>query len=113
MVSFRKRDSDATRQPERAPVLPRDQLLSVQRPPYLVYVHVKDALTATGGVVPAGQGDGQVRETLAELRDSGFQGYLSLEPHRAMAGRFGGFSGADGVRLACGALKDLLADLPV
>jgi sugar phosphate isomerase/epimerase len=79
--------------------------------PYLVYVQVKDALAATGQVVPAGQGDGQVRETLAELRDSGFHGYLSLEPHLAMAGRFGGFSGAEGFRLASGALKDLLADL--
>jgi hypothetical protein len=62
VVSFRKRDSDASRQPELAPVLPRDQLLPVQRPPYLVYLHVKDALAAAGEVVPAGQGDGRVRE---------------------------------------------------
>jgi sugar phosphate isomerase/epimerase len=81
--------------------------------PYLVYVQVKDALTTTGEVVPAGQGDGQIRETLAALRDSAFQGYLSLEPHLALAGRFGGFSGPDGFRLACGALKDLLAELSV
>jgi sugar phosphate isomerase/epimerase len=81
--------------------------------PHLVYVQVKDALTATGEVVPAGQGDGQIRETLAALRDSAFQGYLSLEPHLALAGRFGGFSGPDGFRLACSALKDLLAELPV
>ncbi|MGB6455554.1 MAG: sugar phosphate isomerase/epimerase family protein [Streptosporangiaceae bacterium] len=79
--------------------------------PYLEYVQIKDALTTTGEVVPAGQGDGQVRETLAGLRDSGFQGYLSLEPHLAMAGRFGGFSGADGFRLAARALKALLAEL--
>jgi sugar phosphate isomerase/epimerase len=79
--------------------------------PYLVYVQVKDALAATGEVVPAGQGDGEVRETLAELRDSGFEGYLSLEPHLATAGRFGGFSGPDGFRIASTALKDLLADL--
>jgi sugar phosphate isomerase/epimerase len=81
--------------------------------PYLVYVQIKDALTATGEVVPAGQGDGEVRETLAELRDSGFAGYLSLEPHLASAGRFGGFSGADGFRLAARSLKDLLAELSV
>jgi sugar phosphate isomerase/epimerase len=81
--------------------------------PYLVYVQVKDALMATGEVVPAGQGDGQVRETLAALRDSGFDGYLSLEPHLATAGSFGGFSGPDLFRLACRALKDLLADLSV
>ncbi len=81
--------------------------------PYLVYVQVKDALAATGEVVAAGQGDGQVRETLAALRDSGFASYLSLEPHLAMAGRFGGFSGADGFRLASAALKGLLAELSV
>jgi sugar phosphate isomerase/epimerase len=81
--------------------------------PDLVYVQVKDAVSATGEVVPAGQGDGQVRETLAALRDSGFEGYLSLEPHLAMAGRFGGFSGPDGFRAASGALKDLLAELSV
>jgi hypothetical protein len=107
VVSFRKRDSDAARQPEFAPVLPRDQLLSVQRPPYLVYVHVNDAQTATGEVVLVGLGNGQVRETLAELRDSGFQDYLPLERHRAMAGRCGGFRGAGGAGLACSALKDL------
>ena len=81
--------------------------------PYLEYVQIKDALMATGDVVPAGQGDGQVRETLAALRDSGFQGYLSLEPHLAASERFGGFSGPDGFRLACRALKDLLAGLSV
>jgi sugar phosphate isomerase/epimerase len=81
--------------------------------PYLVYVQIKDALATTREVVPAGQGDGQVRETLAELRDSGFHGYLSLEPHLAMAGRYGGFSGAAGFRLAARSLKDLLADLSV
>ena len=81
--------------------------------PYLEYVQIKDALTATGDVVPAGQGDGQVRETLAALRDSGFQGYLSLEPHLAASARFGGFSGPAGFRLACRALKDLLAGLSV
>ena len=81
--------------------------------PYLVYAQIKDALMATGEVVPAGQGDGEVRETLAALRDSGFRGYLSLEPHLATAGRFGGFSGPEAFRLACRALTDLLADLSI
>ena len=39
--------------------------------PHLVYLQVKDALAATGEVVPAGRGDGQVLQTLAALRDSG------------------------------------------
>jgi sugar phosphate isomerase/epimerase len=78
--------------------------------PSLVYLQVKDALAATGEVVPAGQGDGQVRETLAALRDSGFDGYMSLEPHLATGGRFGGFSGPGDFRRAAQALKALLTE---
>ncbi len=81
--------------------------------PLLVYLQVKDALAATGEVVPAGQGDGQLRETLAALRDSGFAGYMSLEPHLAQAGRFGGFSGPDQFRRAAQALKSLLNELAI
>ena len=81
--------------------------------PYLVYLQVKDALAATGQVVPAGQGDGEVRETLAALTASGFSGYASLEPHLAEAGRYGGFSGAQEFRRAAGALKGLLGELSI
>lgn len=49
--------------------------------PYIRYVHIKDAVWATGDVVPAGMGDGHVAEILKKLKDSGYQGYLSLEPH--------------------------------
>lgn len=48
---------------------------------YIVYIHVKDALTADGQVVPAGFGDGHVAEILDMLFDGGFNGFLSLEPH--------------------------------
>jgi len=61
--------------------------------------------------VPAGQGDGQVRETLSALTREGFEGYLSLEPHLAMGGRHGGFSGPEGFHRAARALKELLAEL--
>ena len=81
--------------------------------PHLVYLQVKDALAATGEVVPVGQGDGQVRETLSGLASSGFEGYVSLEPHLAVAGRHGGFSGPDGFARAASALKALLAELSV
>ncbi|HWF80042.1 MAG TPA: hypothetical protein VN695_05610 [Streptosporangiaceae bacterium] len=64
-----------------------------------------------GEVVPAGHGDGQVRETLTALIESGFTGYLSLEPHLAAGGTFGGFSGPAEFRRAAKALKDLLAGL--
>ena len=81
--------------------------------PYLVYLQVKDALATTGQVVLAGHGDGQVRETLAALRDSGFAGFVSLEPHLAQAGRHGGFSGPDGFSRAAQALKSLLTELSI
>jgi sugar phosphate isomerase/epimerase len=81
--------------------------------PHLVYLQVKDALAATGEVVPAGQGDGQLRETLAALRDSGFAGFMSLEPHLAQAGRHGGFSGPAGFHRAAAALKSLLNELSI
>ena len=79
--------------------------------PYLVYLQVKDALAGTGEVVPAGQGDGQVRDTLAALAEAGFAGFMSLEPHLAVTGRFGGFSGPEDFTRAADALKGLLAQV--
>jgi sugar phosphate isomerase/epimerase len=93
-------------------VQPQTEAYELLRP-YLVYLQVKDALAATGEVVPAGQGDGQVRETLDALQGSGFEGYVSLEPHLARAGRFGGYSGPDGFRRAAQALKALLDELNI
>lgn len=81
--------------------------------PHLVYLQVKDARFADGEVTPAGEGDGEMRETLAALRDSGFAGFMSLEPHLDLAGRSGGFSGPDKYRQAVRALKSLLADLSI
>jgi len=81
--------------------------------PYLVYLQVKDARAVTGEVVAAGEGDGEIAETLAALRDSGFAGYLSLEPHLAQAGTFGGFSGPAEFRRAAQALKSILTSLSI
>jgi sugar phosphate isomerase/epimerase len=81
--------------------------------PYLVYLQVKDARAATGEVTSAGEGDGQLRETLLALRDSGFAGFMSLEPHLDLAGRHGGFSGPDKFRRAARALKSLLSELSI
>jgi sugar phosphate isomerase/epimerase len=81
--------------------------------PHLVYLQIKDAVAATGQVVPAGEGDGEVRETLAALAASGFSGYVSLEPHLAEAGRYGGFSGPQEFRRAVAALKGLLRELSI
>jgi sugar phosphate isomerase/epimerase len=76
--------------------------------PYIAYVHVKDALSGSDTVVPAGEGDGQLPETISALRASGFDGFFSLEPHLASAGRYSGFSGPELFRKAAGAFKELL-----
>lgn len=48
---------------------------------YIEYIHVKDALWKDGSVVPAGYGDGRVKEILQRLWQRGYTGFLSLEPH--------------------------------
>jgi sugar phosphate isomerase/epimerase len=61
--------------------------------PYLAYMQIKDAVMATGQVVPAGEGDGETLATLRALHNDGFDGYFSLEPHLRDATTLGGFSG--------------------
>jgi sugar phosphate isomerase/epimerase len=93
-------------------VRPFDEAYALLRP-HLVYLQVKDALATTSEVVPAGEGDGQVRETLAALRDSGFEGFMSLEPHLARSGRYGGFSGPEGFTRAARSLRFILNELGI
>lgn len=78
--------------------------------PWLEYVHVKD-VTAAGTLVPAGSGEARWPEILQELRASGYDGILALEPHLASAGQFQGFSGPDLFRSASHALKQLLQNM--
>jgi sugar phosphate isomerase/epimerase len=76
--------------------------------PYVEYVHVKDALAGSGKVVPAGEGDGEIRETISALHASGFDGFFSLEPHLASSGTYSGFSGPELFGQAAGTFKNLL-----
>lgn len=75
--------------------------------PHLEYLQVKDALSATGEVTPAGEGDGQVLETLTALRDDGYAGFASLEPHLTDVNALGGFSGPEAFGRAGRALRRL------
>ncbi len=79
---------------------------------YTTHVHIKDALLSDGTVKPAGEGDGAVPELLDALVQRGYSGFLTLEPHLKIAGRFGGSSGEDGMRIAIAALRKLLQALP-
>ena len=81
--------------------------------PHLEYLQIKDALAATGEVVPAGEGDGEVLATLTALRDDGYAGFVSLEPHLAMGHSLGGFSGPPRFGRAARALTALLDSIGV
>ncbi|NOZ64837.1 MAG: sugar phosphate isomerase/epimerase [Caldiserica bacterium] len=79
------------------------------------YVHIKDARHTQDKVVcvPAGEGESEVKEVLKALRDNGYHGFLSLEPHLAEAGQYKGFSGPDKFRKATRALKKILDELNI
>ena len=51
----------------------------------IVYVHIKDARKVNGEDVYTycGEGDGKVRETIADLLANGYDGGFSIEPHLA------------------------------
>lgn len=72
---------------------------------YIKYVHVKDAKFDGGIVTPAGKGDGRVEELLKVLHKSGFEGFLSIEPHLNNSLPGGGPELFD---VAYKALKDIL-----
>ncbi len=82
--------------------------------PHIGYIHIKDALMPAGSeerskVTVAGDGDGQLPELLARLKTSGYDGVLSLEPHLLEARHSSGFTGAEGMAMAVGALRKLMA----
>ena len=68
--------------------------------PYIEYMHIKDAVASDGSVVPSGYGDGNLEYILTDLINSGFDGFLSLEPH------LGSFEGLAGLEMG-----DIMKDL--
>jgi sugar phosphate isomerase/epimerase len=85
---------------------------------YTDYIHCKDALSPTaenplGEIVPSGEGDGQFQQLIAGLRDSGYQGFLSIEPHLGDFDAFGGLCGPELWTTAHTALVKLLREANV
>src|SRR4051794_35683955 len=76
--------------------------------PHLAYMQMRDAHLDTGEVVATGRGDGQMVETIRQLRKDGFDGYFSLGPHLSQTRALGGFSGPDLFTEAWQAFTDLL-----
>ena len=76
--------------------------------PYVVHVHIKDwKLGAKDvGSVP-GEGDGQIKELLAELAAMNYDGCLTMEPHLQTGGQFGGSTGPELFSKAIAAVRRL------
>jgi len=72
------------------------------------YFHIKDKVPAAATCVPAGQGQGQIREVFLDLKAQDWSGYMTLEPHMSAEGKFSGFTGPDLFAKAAQGLKDLL-----
>lgn len=84
------------------------------------YFHIKDVIAATGEVVPAGYGDGMIRELLSRITGDTV---LTLEPHLAvfdvyksidgteMKHKFTYKNGSEAFDAATSALKKLLTDV--
>ena len=77
--------------------------------PWITYFHVKDAVAATGTVVPAGEGDGSVARILGEAYAAGFDSFLTLEPHLSVAAANFGRTSPARFKVAADALKGVLA----
>jgi len=80
--------------------------------PYVVHIHIKDwKLGAKDvGSIP-GQGDGQIKELLAELAALNYDGCLTMEPHLQTGGQFGGSTGPELFSKAIDAVRELSAEV--
>jgi len=78
---------------------------------YIEYIHIKDAHLSDGVEVPAGEGDGEIKEILKAIKGKGREFFLSLEPHLAHSGQFQGFSGPELFKKASQALKKILSEI--
>lgn len=84
---------------------PRDNWPALK--PFTTHFHIKDSLLADKKIVPPGQGDGDIQSILADAWQSGYRGFLSMEPHLAAHGQFSGFSGPTLFKVAVDALKGI------
>ncbi|MFA5863071.1 MAG: TIM barrel protein [Phycisphaerae bacterium] len=73
---------------------------------YTKFFHLKDCKPGKV-LVPCGQGDGQVEQTLSDACKGGFDGFMTLEPHLAHGGQYAGFSGPDLFKKAVDAVREI------
>ncbi|MCX8037601.1 MAG: sugar phosphate isomerase/epimerase [Candidatus Sumerlaeia bacterium] len=77
--------------------------------PYVEYFHVKDSRRSDLQMVPAGQGDGRILEILTDAARSGFDNFLTLEPHLSVAEKNWGRTTPDLFKTATDALRSVMA----
>ena len=80
--------------------------------PYVVHIHIKDWKlgAADVGSMP-GEGDGQIRELLAELAAINYDGCMTMEPHLQKGGQFGGTTGPELFSAAIAAVREIAAEV--
>jgi sugar phosphate isomerase/epimerase len=80
--------------------------------PYVVHIHIKDWKLGSPdiGSVP-GQGDGQIKELLAELAAMKYDGCMTMEPHLKTGGQFGGSTGPELFAKAIAAVRELAEEV--
>jgi len=75
------------------------------------YVHIKDIPLGNSHFTVPGKGDVQYKQLLTDIKASGYDGFLSMEPHLLAGDSKGGFSGTDGVRKAIHAIKNIISEI--
>jgi len=80
--------------------------------PYIVHIHIKDWKLGADdvGSIP-GEGDGQIKELLAELAAMNYDGCMTMEPHLQQGGQFGGSTGSELFSKAIAAVRELSAEV--
>jgi sugar phosphate isomerase/epimerase len=76
--------------------------------PYVVHIHIKDWKLGSKdvGSIP-GEGNGQIKELLAELAAMNYDGCLTMEPHLKLGGQFGGSTGPELFSRAIAAVREI------
>ena len=80
--------------------------------PYVVHIHIKDWKLGSKdvGSIP-GEGDGQIKELLAELAAMDYDGCMTMEPHLETGGQFGGSTGPELFTRAIAAVREIAAEV--
>ena len=81
-----------------------------QMEPYVSHIHIKDWKLGSKeiGSLP-GDGDGQIDALIARLADTGYSGFVTLEPHMSSGGQFGGETSAEQFSAAIERVKTMCA----